>query len=100
MAEYRIRYIVGYDNRGRPIYHSVTVSSEDAPTEEQAMEAAFLQEGHLYDDDTAAEEIDIDEIRQLAPAPLVARTRARFVFDDSTGEWIGPLFDGPAHGGL
>lgn len=95
MAEYRIRYIVGHDSRGRANYHSVTVSADDVPTEEQAIEAAFLQEGHLYEE--GAEEVEIDDIRELAPIPVIGRTRARFVFDDATGEWIGPLFDGPAH---
>jgi hypothetical protein len=95
MAEYRIRYVVGHDTRGRPDYHSVTVSSEEPPTEDEALAAAFLQENHLYEE--GAEDIEVDDIRELAPLPVIGPARARFVFDYDTGEWIGPLFEGPAH---
>jgi hypothetical protein len=101
MPEYRVRYIVGEDERtGRPIYHSVTVSAEEPPDEDQALQVAFLQESHLYEDsETRPDEIEVEDIRELAPIPFLIRTRARFVQDPYTGDWMGPLFEGPVHTG-
>lgn len=98
MADYRIRYVVGHDIIGRPVYHSVTVQSDVVPDEEVALEAAILQESHLYQEDGAgSEEIELDEIRELPPWYYV-RPRARFVYDYGSNQWIGPLFEGPSHG--
>lgn len=98
MAEYRIRYIVGRDLIGRPVYHSVTIQSDVVPDETVALEAATLQEQHLYEEEgSTADEIELDEIRELAPWYYV-RPRARFVYDYGSNQWIGPLFEGPSHG--
>lgn len=97
MPDYRIRYAVSRDLIGRPNYHSVTISSEVVPDEALAMEAAVMQELHLYEDGGATEnEIELDEIRELAPWYYV-RPRARFVYDYATNQWVGPTFAGPSH---
>lgn len=97
MADYRIRYIVGRDLIGRPVYHSVTVQSDVVPDETMAMEAAVLQEMHLYESEGARQDdIELDEIRELAPWYYV-RPRARFVYDYGSNQWTGPYFEGPSH---
>lgn len=97
MPDYRIRYIVGRDIIGRPNYHSVTITSDVVPDEELAMEAARLQEQHLYEEEGAGvDEIELDEVRELAPW-IYVRPRARFVYDYATNQWAGPLFEGPSH---
>lgn len=98
MPDYRIRYVVGRDIIGRPVYHSVTIQSEVVPDEELAREAASLQEQHLYQEDGAGiDEIELDEIRELMPW-IYVRPRARFIYDYATNQWIGPTFEGPSHG--
>jgi len=98
MADYRIRYVVGHDLIGRPVYHSVVVQSDVVPDEEIALEAAVLQEQHLYQEEGAGnEEIELDEIREMRPW-VYTRPRARFVYDYSTNQWVGPLFEGSSHG--
>lgn len=98
MPDYRIRYVVGRDFLGRPTYHSVTIQSDVVPDEAMAMEAATMQEQHLYEEDGATfDEIELDEIRELAPWYYV-RPRARFVYDYGSNTWVGPLFEGPSHG--
>lgn len=97
MAEYRIRYIVDHNLIGRPVYHSVTVESDEPPTVEMALDVAFLQESHLYEKDEyyTGEEIEVDDIRELAPLPpVMTRTRVRYNYNYETEEWDGPLFEG------
>lgn len=101
MPDYRIRYVVGYDFIGRPVYHSVTIGSDVVPDADQAMTAALMNEEHLYADTGAGpDEIELDEIRELLPTWIYTRPRPRFTWDDFTGQWTGPHFDGPAHGFL
>lgn len=97
MADYRIRYIVGRDVFGRPTYHSVTVQSDVVPDEQIALEAAQMQEMNMYAGGGAApDEIELDEIRELMPWYYI-RPRARYIYDYGSNQWVGPIFEGPAH---